>query len=210
MIFRDRADAGRRLAASLSHLGGRRDLLVLALPRGGVPVAAEVVRALEAPLDLCFAHKIGAPNNPEFAVGSVAETGPPYLEERIIQSLRIPFSYLQSEAAFQQEDLARRARHYRGTRPPPVIEDKCVILIDDGVATGSTAHAALHALRARNPARLIFATPVAPADAVQRLAADADELAILHAPGVFFAVGEFYDRFLQVSDAEVIALLRAC
>ena len=209
MIFRDRADAGRRLAASLSHLGGRRDLLVLALPRGGVPVAAEVARALSAPLDLCFAHKIGSPSNPEFAVGSVAETGPPYLEERIIQSLRIPFSYLQSEAAFQQEDLARRARHYRGTRPPPVIEDKCVILIDDGVATGSTAHAALHALRARNPARLIFATPVAAADTVQRLALDADELVVLDAPNIFFAVGEFYDKFIQVPDEEVIALLNS-
>jgi putative phosphoribosyl transferase len=122
--------------------------------------------------------------------------------------MRIPFSYIREQAAYQQEDLARRARHYRGTRPPPVIEDKWVVLIDDGVATGSTARAALHALRARKPARLIFAAPVAPVSAVQRLAPDADELAVLHTPGVFFAVGEFYDRFSQVSDEEVIALLK--
>jgi len=207
MIFRDRTDAGRRLAAALSHLRGRADLLVLALPRGGVPVAAEVARALGAPLDLCFAHKIGAPDNPEFAIGSVAETGPPYIEEQVIQSLRIPYSYIREEAAFQQQDLARRARHYRGSRPAPVIGERWVILVDDGVATGFTAHAALQALRAGKPARLIFATPVAAAETVQRLAIDADQLAVLHTPGVFFAVGEFYDRFHQVTDAEVIALL---
>jgi predicted phosphoribosyltransferase len=208
MTFRDRTDAGRRLAASLSGLRGRDDLLVLALPRGGVPVAAEVARALSAPLDLCFAHKIGAPENPEFAIGSVAETGPPFIEEQLIHSLRIPSSYVRDQAAFQQEDLARRARHYRGTRPPPVIEDKWVVLIDDGVATGSTAHAALHALRACKPARLIFGAPVAPVEAIRRLSPDADELAVLHAAALFFAVGEFYDRFFQVSDEEVIALLK--
>jgi predicted phosphoribosyltransferase len=208
MMFHDRRDAGQRLAASLSHLQQGPDLLVLALPRGGVPVAAEVARALDAPLDLCFAHKIGAPDNPEFAIGSVAESGPPYIEEQLVQSMRIPFTYIREQTAFQQEDLARRARHYRGTRPPPAIRDKSVVLIDDGVATGSTAHAALHALRALKPARLIFAAPVAPADAVHRLARDADKVVVLHTPGVFFAVGEFYDRFPQVSDEEVISLLK--
>jgi predicted phosphoribosyltransferase len=209
MIFHDRRDAGRRLAASLSHLAGRAGLLVLALPRGGVPVAAEVARALNAPLDLCFAHKIGAPHNPEFAVGSVAEAGPPYIDEQLVQSLRIPFSYMREQTAFQQEALARRARHYRGMRLPPLVEDKCVILIDDGIATGSTARAALFALRARKPARLVFAAPVAPADAVRRLGPDADELVVIHTPAAFFAVGEFYDRFPQVSDEEVIALLKS-
>jgi len=208
MTFRDRADAGRRLAVALAHLGRGADLLVLALPRGGVPVAAEVARTLGAPLDLCFAHKIGAPHNPEFAIGSVAETGPPHLQEHIILSLRVPISYIQEEAAIQQAGIARRARYYRGSRPPPVIADKRVILIDDGVATGFTAHAALHALRGLKPARLIFATPVAAADTLERLAADADELAILHAPSAFRAVGEFYDRFAQVSDEEVLSLLR--
>jgi predicted phosphoribosyltransferase len=208
MTFRDRTDAGRRLAAVLAHLGRGGDLLVLALPRGGVPVAAEVARALGAPLDIWFAHKIGAPHNPEFAIGSVAETGPPYLQEQIIQSLHVPYSYIREEVAIQQAAIARRARFYRGSRPPPVVADKRVILIDDGVATGATAHAALHALRGRKLARLIFATPVAAADTVQRLAADADELAILHAPSAFCAVGEFYDRFPQVSDEEVLSLLR--
>jgi len=209
MIFKDRSDAGRRLAASLSRLRGRTDLLILALPRGGVPVAAEVARALNSPLDLCFAHKISAPDNPEFAIGSVAETGAPFVEEQVIHSLRIPFSYIREEAAFQQEELVRRARHYRGTRPPAVVEGKWVIVIDDGVATGSTAHAALQSLRARKPARLIFATPVAAADTVQRLALDADELVVLDAPNIFFAVGEFYDKFIQVPDEEVIALLNS-
>lgn len=209
MTFRDRAEAGRLLAAALAHLAGRGDLLVLALPRGGVPVAAEVAGALAAPLDVWFAHKIGAPHNPEFAIGSVTEAGPPHLDEQAIHSLRVPLSYIREQAALEQADLARRAHYYRGSRPPAIVADKWVILVDDGVATGSTAHAALHALRERKPARLVFAAPVAPADTVQRLAADADDLAILHAPRAFFAVGEFYDRFPQVSDEEVLALLRS-
>jgi predicted phosphoribosyltransferase len=208
MKFRDRIDAGRRLAAALPQLRGQPDLLVLALPRGGVPVAAEVARILGAPLDLCFAHKIGAPDNPEFAIGSVAENGPPYIEEPVIQSLRIPFSYIRAEAAFHQKEMARLAQYYRDGRPAAEVTMKTVLLIDDGVATGSTAHAALQSLRARIPARLIFATPVAAADTVPRLALDADELAVLHAPAVFFAVGEFYEKFFQVSDEEVIALLK--
>jgi predicted phosphoribosyltransferase len=209
MKFLNRTDAGRKLAAALSRLKNRKDLLVLALPRGGVPVAVELARILDAPLDLCFAHKIGAPDNPELAVGAVSETGPPYIEEQTVHSLRVPYSYIQEEAAYQQQDLARRAAHYRGNRPAPVIQDKWVILVDDGVATGSTAHAALRTLRARGAARLIFAAPVAPADTVQRLAADADELAILHAPSIFFAVADFYDRFLQVTDSEVSSLLKS-
>jgi predicted phosphoribosyltransferase len=208
MTFPDRTDAGRQLAAVLAHLAGREGLLVLALPRGGVPVAAEVARILGAPLDLCFAHKIGAPQNPEFAIGSVAETGPPHLDEQTIHAMRIPFSYIQEEAAIQQAGLVKRAMYYRGSRPAPVIVDKWVILVDDGVATGSTAHAALAALRKGSPARLIFATPVAAADVVQRLAADADDLAIIHTPRIFCSVGEFYDSFPQISDAEVLALLK--
>lgn len=208
MTFADRSDAGRHLALLLRHLAGREDLLVLALPRGGVPVAAEIARALRAPLDVCFAHKIGAPRNPEFAVGAVAETGPPYIEEQVVQSMRIPFSYIREEAALQQADIARRALHYRAGRQPPVVAGRCVILVDDGVATGSTARAALNALRARTPARLVFAAPVAAAETMHRLAREADELAILHAPNSFYAVGQFYDRFPQVSDAEVLDLLR--
>lgn len=208
MTFRDRIEAGQNLAAALKHLAGRDDLLVLALPRGGVPVAAEVARALGAPLDVWFAHKIGAPNNQEFAIGAVAENGEPYVEEQAVQTLRIPYSYVREEVAIQQADIARRARQYRGARPAPEVTGKCVILIDDGVATGLTAHAALAALRNQIPARLIFAAPVVAADTVQRLAKDADELAILYAPSGFLAVGEFYDQFAQVSDGEVVELLR--
>jgi len=210
MTFRDRTEAGRQLAAVLApKLAGRGDLLVLALPRGGAPVGAEVALGLNAPLDLWFAHKIGAPGNPEFAIGSVAETGPPHIEERAVQSLRVPFSYIREEAAIQQADLARRARYYRGGRPPAMIEGKCVVLVDDGVATGSTAHAAIKALRARNPARVVFAAPIVAADALQRLASDADDLVALDAPRGFTAVGQFYDHFTQVSDEEVLSLLAA-
>lgn len=208
MTFRDRTEAGRKLAAVLGHLAGRKDLLVLALPRGGVPVAAEVARALGAPLDLCFAHKIGSPSNPEYAIGAVAETGPPYLAEQAIRDLQVPFAYVREEAALQQADLVRRARYYRGSHPAPAINGKCVILVDDGVATGSTAHAALLALRGQRPSRLVFAAPVAAADSVQALATEADELAILYAPLGFSAVGEFYERFAQVSDEEVLSVLK--
>jgi predicted phosphoribosyltransferase len=208
MKFLNRTDAGRRLAAALSQLRGRDDLLILALPRGGVPVAAEVARILGAPLDLCFAHKIGAPDNPEFAIGSVAEFGAPYIEEPVIQSLRIPFSYIRQEAKFQQAEMARLAQYYRAGRPAAEITAKTVVLVDDGVATGSTAHAALQSIRSRIPARLIFATPVAAADVVPRLAVDADDLTVLYAPAVFFAVGEFYEKFTQVQDEEVIDLLK--
>jgi len=209
MTFRDRTEAGRQLAEALAPLKGRQDLLVLALPRGGVPVAAEVARFLDAPLDLCFAHKIGAPNNPEFAIGSVTETGGFHVDEQATQALRVPFSYIREEAAIQQVEMARRAAFYRESRPPAPIAGKWVILIDDGVATGATAHAALFGLRKQNPARLVFATPVAAADSIQRLAGDADELKILHAPPGFGAVADFYDRFPQVSDAEVVALLKS-
>jgi predicted phosphoribosyltransferase len=205
--FRDRVDAGCQLAGGLEHYRSAPDLLVLALPRGGVPVAAQVARALGAPLDVWFAHKIGAPDNPEFAIGSVAETGPPHLDEETIRRMRIPFAYIRDEAAAQQAAMARLAARYRGTRPPPVIAGRNIILIDDGVATGETAVAALIGLRSLAPARLVFATPVAAEDRVQRLAACADELVILQTPQALTAVGEFYDRFGQVSDEEVIALL---
>jgi putative phosphoribosyl transferase len=208
MTFRDRIDAGRRLAAELGRLAGQADVLVLALPRGGVPVGAEVARALGAPMDVFFAHKIGAPNNPEYAIGSVTEVGAPYIDEAAIQALRVPFSYIKEETAFQKRELAGRALRYRGGREAMGVAGKRVILVDDGVATGSTAHAALAAVRAQLPKWLIFATPVAAAESVQRLASDADELAILHTARGLSAVGEYYDRFGQVQDAEVIALLK--
>jgi len=207
MTFRDRTDAGLQLAAALHYLKGRLGLLVLALPRGGVPVAAMVARALGAPLDLCFAHKIGAPHNPEFALGAVAETGPPYLDLQSIASLHIPSPWILDEAARQQSNLARIALQYRRDTPPPTVTARSIILIDDGAATGATALAALHALRVQSPSRLIFATPVAPPDTAQRLSLAADEAVILHTPRSFSAVGEFYDSFPQVSDAEVLSLL---
>jgi len=209
MKFKDRIDAGQTLAAALSPtVCGRDDLLVLALPRGGVPVAAEVARILGAPLDLCFAHKIGAPDNPEFAIGAIADTGPPCVDEQVTHTMRIPFSYLRKEANHQQQELQRRALLYRGSRPAAEIVGKYVILIDDGVATGMTARAALQSIRLRIPARLIFATPVAAADSVARIALDADDLVVLHSPDAFFAVGEFYEHFNQVTDDEVIALVK--
>jgi putative phosphoribosyl transferase len=210
MKFRNRSVAGQQLAAALRpQLKGHGDVLILALPRGGVPVAAEVALALNAPMDVFFSHKIGAPDNPELAIAAVAETGPPFIEESVIHSLRIPFSYVRQEAAYQQKEMARQAELYRSGNPAIPIETRWVVLIDDGVATGSTAHAALQSIRNRIPARLIFATPVAAADTVRRLAMDADDLVILQAPTAFFAVGEFYEEFLQVPDSEVISLMTA-
>jgi len=136
MTFRDRIDAGRRLAAELGRLAGQADVLVLALPRGGVPVAAEVARALGAPMDVFFAHKIGAPNNPEYAIGSVTEVGAPYIDEAAIQALRVPFSYIKEETAFQQRELAGRALRYRGGREAMGVAGKRVILVDDGWPRG--------------------------------------------------------------------------
>jgi predicted phosphoribosyltransferase len=207
-IFHDRTDAGRQLAAELDRLRGP-DTLVLGVPRGGVVVAAEVARALDAPLDVVIARKIGAPHQPELAIGAVVSSGGRLLDERAISYLRVPPAYIEAETARQQEEIRRRIADYRGSHPAPELRGRTVIVVDDGIATGYTIRAALVALREQQPARLIVAVPVAPASTCEDLRDVADEVICLRTPEPFLAVGAWYEDFDQTSDAEVIHLLRS-
>lgn len=208
MRFHDRAAAGQEIARALADLAGRNDLLVLGVPRGGVVVAYEAARALGAPLDVCLTHKLGAPDNPELAIGAITEAGQVVLDQDIIDHLWVPSGYVEAESERQRKELVRRARLYRGDRPSPRITGCTVVVIDDGLATGLTMLAALQALDAQAPASLIVAIPVAPPEAIRRLEHKADRVECLLAPRPFWAVGAFYVHFDQVSDEQVIELLR--
>ena len=205
--FVDRVDAGRQLAALLRPLAGE-DAVILGIPRGGVEVAAVVAQDLDAPLDVVIPRKIGAPNNPELGLGAVAE-GVEVLDSGLIEALAVSPAYLASEIARQQEEIRRRANAYRGGRPTMDIADGVAVVVDDGVATGGTAVAALRWARARGAARVILAVPVAPAEGVDRLRAEADDVVVLVAPRMFYAVGQWYVDFPQVSDRRVVELLAA-
>jgi predicted phosphoribosyltransferase len=204
MIFADRYDAGRRLAAALLHLRDRRPF-VLAVPRGGVIVARQVSDALQAPLDVIVPRKLRAPFNPEMAIGAVAEGGAVYVDEEIARG--IGQAYLEAEIAVQQTEIVRRVQAYRAGRPLPDLTGYTAIVVDDGIATGATVVAALRAVRRLAPAALVAAVPVAPPDGVARLAREADEVVCVSAPTLFHAVGQFYEDFRQVEDDEVVALL---
>jgi len=209
MLFRDRREAGQLLAERLEFLQGREGLLVLGIPRGGVVVAAEVSRALGAPLDVFIARKLGAPHNPELAVGAVASSGEVVLDPHLIAALGVPQSYVDAEIERQRAEIGRRLKAYRGDRPAPDFKDKVVILTDDGVATGATMRAAIQALKSTDVRELIVALPVGPPNTVQELADMVDRMVCLHTPTFFWAVGAFYLEFGQTSDAEVIQLLQA-
>lgn len=208
MRFRDRHTAGQELARALRDLAGRDDVIVLGIPRGGVVVASCVARELAAPLDVCLTHKLGAPENPELAIGAIAENGHLVLDRPIVSSLWIPKAYIEAEVERQRHELSRRARLYRGDRPAPSLFNHTVIVVDDGLATGSTMSAALQALDAQAPVSLIVAVPVAPPEAIRRLSSHADRIECLHSPVPFWAVGAFYDHFDQTTDQEVIELLK--
>jgi len=207
MIFRDRYDAGRQLAEQLGFLKDQPNVIVLGIPRGGVVVAAEVARALNAPLDVFLAHKLGAPFNPELAIGAVTSSGEIVLDDLLVHELGITREEIEQEAEHQHREIERRMRVYRPNRPPLDVQNKTVVLIDDGVATGSTVLASLRALRRQHPAKLILAIPVGPADTVHRLARECDQVIVLATPEPFWAVGRFYFQFGQTSDEEVIELL---
>ena len=206
MAFRDREQAGQQLATRVAHLAADHPV-VLGLARGGVPVAREVARALDAELDVLVARKIGAPQYPEYALGAVAEGGALYVRPGALLEAGVDEEALSALVRRETVELARRVRAYRGGRPLPALEGRTAIVVDDGLATGTTMRAALQALRLRRPARLVLAVPVAPRDTLQRLAAEVDESVCLATPSPFRAVGEHYLRFPQLEDDEVTAAL---
>ncbi len=206
MIFHDRADAGRQLAERLRQFRSTNPL-VLALPRGGVPVADEVARALHAPLDVVVVRKIGAPWQPELGLGAIAEGGVLVVDSPLVRELAVPLREIEEIADRETAELERRVRLYRGGRALPPIEGRTVILVDDGVATGSTARAAIRSVREHHPRQLILAVPVVAAESARDLGAEVDKLVYLQAPEVFYAVGCWYEVFGQTSDEEVASLL---
>jgi len=206
-VFRDRADAGRRLAARLKQYAGKPDVLVLALPRGGVPVAYEVAKALPAPMDVFIVRKLGVPGQEELAMGAVATGGVRVLNHQVVNALGIPDYVIEAVVKWETDELKRREQLYRGDRPPPNVRGKTVILADDGLATGSTMLAAVRALREQGPARIVVAVPVASPDTCEMLKAYVDEVVCAATPEPFYAVGFWYQDFEQTTDEEVRELL---
>lgn len=206
--YPDRAEAGRRLARRLGGYAGREDVIVLGLPRGGVPVAFEVAAALGAPLDLMVVRKLGTPGQEELAMGAIGSGGARVLNEDIVAQLGLSEAAIERVEARERRELARREEAYRGERPPPELSGRCVILVDDGLATGATMRAAIAALRPLRPARIVVAVPVAPPDVVARLSRDADEVVCPETPEPYVAVGRWYVEFSQTGDDEVRELLR--
>jgi putative phosphoribosyl transferase len=206
VVFMDRLEAGRRLGERLRHLRGE-DTVVLGLPRGGVPVAAVVAEALGAPLDVCLVRKLGVPFQPELGMGAIGEDGVRVINDAVVREARVTREELAEVEEDEREVLERRGSRYRGGRAPVGIDGRTVVVIDDGVATGSTARAACRIARARGAARIVLAVPVAPQDWTERLGGEADELVALETPRDFFAVGQFYVDFAQVEDEEVAACL---
>lgn len=209
MHFANRTDAGRQLGARLRSYAGRSDVVVLALPRGGVPVAAEVARALNAPLDVFLVRKLGVPTHPELAMGAIAEGGIKVLNEQLIGDLEIPHALVQQVVSREHIELDRRHRLYRGDRQPPPVRDRVVVLVDDGLATGATMEAAVTALRQQTPARIVVAVPVGARDTHDRLRTIADEVVCVAMPEPFYGVGRWYEDFSETTDAEVRSLLAA-
>ncbi len=203
----NRRVAGQALAEALKSYAGRDDVIVLALPRGGVPVAAEVARALGVPLDVMLVRKLGLPGHPELAMGAIASGGVRVMNDDVVRRLSVSPAAIEAVAEAEGRELARRERAYRGERPWPDLKGRCVILVDDGLATGATMHAAIDAVRAQQPACIVVAVPVAPPDTVRTLEALVDEVVCPLQPQSFMAIGQWYQDFTQTSDGEVITLL---
>ena len=209
MAFNDRIEAGRRLAAQLAHLHGAPDVVVVGLPRGGVPVASEVAAALGAPLDVIVVRKLGVPYHPELGLGAIGEDGVRVINDEVVRMTHVSAKDIEQVEAAERAELERRARRFRGDRVRVPLSEKTVVVVDDGVATGSTARAACQVARAEGATRVILAVPVAPDDWTRRLAGAADEFVAVETPWAFHAVGQFYRDFSQTTDDEVVRLLEA-
>jgi putative phosphoribosyl transferase len=206
-LFKDRIDAGRQLAPLLEGVKKGRDPLILALPRGGVPVAHEIAKALNLPMDVLLVRKLGVPGHEELAMGAVAFGGTRVMNEDIVDVLNIPAAVVEAVAAMETAELERRNRLYREGMPPPRIRGRDIVLVDDGLATGATMHAAIMALRRERAAKITVAVPVGAAETCRRLESEADAVACLHQPEPFYGVGVWYADFSQTEDAEVLSLL---
>lgn len=205
--FRDREEAGRVLAKALGHYARRPDVVLLALPRGGVPVAFQVAEALDAPLDVFVVRKLGVPGHEELAMGAIATGGTRVLNDSVVNDLRIPQAAIEEVAAKERRELERREKRYRGDHPPLDLNGRTVILIDDGLATGSTMRAAVAAVRRKSPARIVIGVPVAARETCNDLSAEVDEIVCARTPEAFYAVGLWYEVFDQTADEEVHDLL---
>jgi predicted phosphoribosyltransferase len=203
MLFHDRAEAGRVLADRLATYANRPDVLVLALPRGGVPVAYEVAYTLHAPLDVFLVRKLGVPGYEELAMGALASGGARVLNDEVVHGLHISEEVIEAVTEREREELTRRERAYRGERPAPAVRGRIVLLVDDGLATGSTMRAAIAALRQQEPARIVVAVPVGSHETCAELQTEADEIVCARTPEPFHAVGLWYDDFTQTTDEEV-------
>jgi putative phosphoribosyl transferase len=205
VIFVDREEAGRRLAEALANLQGE-DVVVLGIPRGGMVVAVEVARAHGWPLDTVIPRKVRAPGNPELGLGAIAP-GVRVLDQRMLEMLGVSESYLEREIAEEEREIERRSEAYRGGRPGVDVRDKVVVVVDDGIATGGTATAAVRWAKAQGARKVVLAVPVAPAEGVRNLSLEADEVVCLETPEPFYAVGQWYQEFPQTSDEEVVHIL---
>jgi predicted phosphoribosyltransferase len=206
--FKDRIDAGRQLAKELKKYAERDDVIVLALPRGGLPIGYEIAKKLKVPLDVIVARKIGAPHNPEFGIGAVTEGGMAVVNIDAVRVLGVSKDELNQLATEEANEVERRRKLFRGDRPELQIEGKTVILVDDGLAAGATALAAIRYLRSKNPKQIVFAVPVCPKDTADYLRKEVDDLICPNIPDHFTAVGVWYDNFPQLSDEDALAILR--
>jgi putative phosphoribosyl transferase len=205
--FQDREEAGKMLALKLTEYSNK-DTIVLAIPRGGVVIGYQVANELKAPLDIIVPRKIGAPYNSELAIGAVAEDGSLSLDESAVMYMNISKSYIEEESRRQITEIRRRLKLYRGETPYPMLQDHIIIIVDDGIATGSTVKAAIASIRKKKPKSVVVAVPVAPRSTVKELEKEADRVICLSTPEFFYAIGQFYVDFSQTTDGEVIRLLK--
>lgn len=206
MIFKNRIEAGQKLAEKLGAYKNKKDAIVLALPRGGVVLGAEIAKILDLPLDIIVPRKIGHPENPEYAIGAITETGEGIFNEA--ERARVDPKWLEGEIEKEKKEAQRRLKTYRGDRPPLNLKNKTVLIIDDGIATGLTMRAAIVSVRAQNPKKTVVAVPVSAQDSAETIKKEADDLVVLNTPLFFGAVGAFYENFPQTEDEEVVRLLQ--